>query len=1018
MTDMTNTREEKHMPENQVKLQCTAPTRAGVRCKNTKVVNSTVDPSTFTCHFHGGIETNVTNNTRKGVVNVTTLNDLLESKAVKTALDNNFRVIAAKDENDILYSGLTDGKLVPGSISGIFPVSLQIIRGPFVYLTLPHLPRSRDARSELFTWARKTPEVFDSKGKLRMLVTSNDSTMSWFKPLVDAGMIILESPKVMKRVSRFMAPRGAAGWFSCADKIQGMVGSFALTPHVVNNPSAFRTAAQLAEIAEFTDGMDNDEYLDFEVKSVDGAGFIVRSLWRSLVAGWVAQMVADEEPDWRITRMIDRFNKAEVVNLTVVDPNGSLKGNFRIVSDQFGLYMAEHLHIAPTAILTSLEGYKKGIATTNHRMYIAGEPQDWHDVARVDIQSYINLRPIQFPMGISTIIKDIKSKLITKIHNGTLVQSPKELIDIEERFLEESGEVMEEILGSWVAAEAVASGIDLRKMPSVLRQSAAGVMKGLATFEFDQFNKPIGIERFNIDIPCAWSMQKISETAARMMGWDLGHVERGTARVWWKAKMVVINDIDFFCNYRNHGGPDFDDFYVVMFRTIAETGERVLFLYRRPNGLGEYSYYRYVEGDKFPTYTWADKTKMTFPEVKLSDIVMPVTKAIELGITQDIDVPGGPIEAANAGAQAHYSGGAMTEDFRIHRLRQLEDREITAGHLVNAQMFWNHVVKDFPTWIISMEACVDLTTQDDMTTLLEKYLMMYGAILINEAPIKGGTVDRWLWENRPTLARSAVTLPNSRGHVFGMDLSDDWSKAWDTKTWVTEFGKIRTVAKPHNLVGKDHPKNRLDKIEKVLLDMWDDVMAEIRQYQTRGNIPGDIIVDTTAAQVQCTIPEVDRLLRRPNVPPAVRKTRAELVVTNFRSYQMMEVGRQLYLTKDNGYVDFDMYTNEIWDLVYETSVNPAVVPSILDTIEYTLVDTARGLKLQHIGGHIKRTKASKAAWLLALAVIDSTVPRGPRGAQYYSDQLVTNRRLARDYIAALRFFGLAKDPEYIEVEED
>lgn len=1018
MTDMTNTREEKQMPENQVKLQCTALTAKGLRCKHEKFHAPDVDPSTFTCFMHGGTEEKVdnstsTNNTKEVKMNT----NIMESNVVKTALDDfGFRVIAARIDG-VQYSGMDrEGELVSGNVAGYFPVGLSVIDGDFVYLSLPRIPTNADARAALFAFAKRYPEVFDAKGKFRALVSSSDA-VAWYEPLFKAGLVIDEKPKVMKRVTRFLAPRQLAGWFRHGFSVRGIdtqIGleetrevSFAIDAHVVEDVNLFRSRAQLDEINAAGIG-DMD---DFNLKAVDGAGIVARSVYEYLVAGWIGQMFTEDKANWQIELMAKRFSRAEVVNLTYLSENGMLKGNFRIVPDTFMANTCSRIGIGNVAVITSLDGFKGGLSAPKGRVYLAMEPQEWHSTARADLQSYINLNEVMFPNGIEQMIDDLKARLHDCIDNGTLVQTPKELQGIESRFRDEYDEAMEDIVGSWSALEWVASGLDLRDSYTLTREAVRGVLKGTVKWVTNRQGRKV-MERFpNIVSPATWYMQMVSLTAARMMGFRVKHIARGTARIWTDAHMIVVNDLDFFENYENHGGPDFDDFYRVMFRTVAETNEKVIVLYRSPNGWGEYSVFSYVDGDKFASTTLANGEVIEFPKFCLSRLPKQYTQALNDGDTSTaIDL----LEAANENATHHYSGGPIGEAFRLQRIQSLETRRVTAGVMVNAIMWWNHVVKDFiPLNLGTMEAYVDLTTQDDLSPEAETMLLTFASVVINMAPIVGGPVDNWFLEHRRPVTNSALTLPDSNGTVRAMNLSDEWNDAWKVFAAPGRGGKPRLRAVPKNIVDGEFVQ-----IQDKLRLLQNEIAEKVHAMRTRGRMPAGIIVDPTVEFPITNIEEVNAALRGHTVRNM--RTRAELMATKHRS-RFREIGVKYGLYDQNGNIAGSMFTSDHWDEMWNAPA-AGMEMTTLEAVAFRTLITRNGrgvenglvLKRDEDNEPMLRDEGPRAAWLLALAVADTTIPRGRKGAPYYTDMMVADRRMIRHYLKALRFFGLADDPHYVE----
>ena len=150
------------------------------------------------------------------------------------------------------------------------------------------------------------------------------------------------------------------------------------------------------------------------------------------------------------------------------------------------------------------------------------------------------------------------------------------------------------------------------------------------------------------------------------------------------------------------------------------------------------------------------------------------------------------------------------------------------------------------------------------------------------------------------------------------------------------------------------------------------------------------------------------------------RTRAELMAVKHRS-RFFEIGNKYGLVNDQGRTVGSKFTKEHWDEMWSEPAE-GMDMTILEAVKFRTIlgRNTRGvengllLKRDENGLPMERTEEARAAWLIALAVADTTIPRGPKGSPYYTDAMVADRRMVRYYLEALRFFGLADDPHYVE----
>lgn len=521
-------------------------------------------------------------------------------------------------------------------------------------------------------------------------------TTTWGEMFQLAGVSILNEAKSSKRQAALLSRRALS--------------------HVTDNLVVKEVAMDAYATKDF--GSDTEKLLD-------GTGLARRSRYETMVAEW-NERVRDEYPQFRIDAMAARFERAIIVNLRYLEERGMLKGNFLIAEDDF----MDEYH--PGADIVVPEGsFKTGVHMPPGTQMLTAEVQEWHPEVRTDTQTMIDLRAAFTDHFTTDIAVDFFAKEKQKVTSGEILGHVSDIVNANVDAIRNGDGEMRDITIKWNAAEWVARGLDIRSSESMLR----GVAEAKSRVILQEPEE--GNSKFKLTVPCSYYMQVVSTSAARMWGYK-SKVTTGTARVWWKMKVIVISDDDFIGHYVRFGGHDLDDFFKVFFRTI--NGVRSLLIVRSPNELGGYGVFNYHEGDKYPVWKKANGDTIEFPVIK-GKLPKPLDQAHTDGDTVIYDL--------NNNVEGSYTHKQVTREEVWDKFVQAAGRKKLAGMLVNATMFWALVMeKPVPVGYGTLEDYIDWPTQGDLTAEAALSLEFLATLLIATAINSGRPVDEKFYVDR------------------------------------------------------------------------------------------------------------------------------------------------------------------------------------------------------------------------------------------------------------------------------
>jgi hypothetical protein len=411
---------------------------------------------------------------------------------------------------------------------------------------------------------------------------------------------------------------------------------------------------------------------------------------------------------------INDLYTTKVFNIRLIGPDGMLKGNC-FVSDKL-----------PEGVdVLSWHGNMKTEIKYSMGWQLIAEPQNAKSRVRTDDQTVINMPQLFSKKDMEFWLDQEYEKLYNDAINNRLLmnwknvykRSFKEDDDIED---EETYARMQFVGWRWKAMD-----MNITDSPWLFQTIALSHAKPL--FE-------------RIPIPCSVSEQVISESMARLIGYDM-NVDEGTIRRIDDLKVHVVNDLDYMEMYESHGGNDHDDFFGCFYRTLIGgqyDGEKVVIIRRSPNGLGEYTIFRYVEGEYFPTWTLADGTKVSFPEVTGRGWPMRLSTAIHAGKVGYVGLPSSKKKSPER--TTTYTRQDVFNDIRACMIGG------GVGGFVNSTMLHSSVFhKHRPYQLCSLEDAIDgcVQTNDPAD---RQAIEQEAKILVKEVLDSGLPVDRVFWE--------------------------------------------------------------------------------------------------------------------------------------------------------------------------------------------------------------------------------------------------------------------------------
>ena len=422
--------------------------------------------------------------------------------------------------------------------------------------------------------------------------------------------------------------------------------------------------------------------------------------------------------DPNIRRQLQRFlANSKVYNARILCHLGTIKGNM-IVSDR----LPEGVDV-----ITAEANIKKEVIYNGGYRLLA-EPQGPKSRVITDDQTVINFPKLFRKSEMEMWLKEEYEKMFQDAINGKLLQNWKSIYT---RLWRDSDDIEDKEVQarmSYVAYRWVAAGMNITDSPWL--------------FENLAISHAMPLQK-RIPIPCSVYEQIIPESIARMAGYDIT-VESDTIQRINEIGVHVVNDVDWIEMYESHGGHDADDFFKLFYRQIEGgdlDSEKVVIAIRSPNGKGEYSVFKYVEGQWSPTWLMSDGTEVKFPIVNGRGWPMRLSTAIRFDHVKYSGLP-----------STHTKSDAHVSEFYDHD-QVMADLQAAmnggnVGRYVNAVMlhsmvFPNHRAEQLCSLENAIDGCTQTADPADRAAIDEE-----AKKLVREVIESGRPIDRAFWMSR------------------------------------------------------------------------------------------------------------------------------------------------------------------------------------------------------------------------------------------------------------------------------
>jgi len=411
--------------------------------------------------------------------------------------------------------------------------------------------------------------------------------------------------------------------------------------------------------------------------------------------------------------------RSKVFNARILCSEGIIKGNMFVRDD-----LPEGVDV-----ITSRANLKKEVSYQGGFRLLA-EPQGPKTRVITDDQTVINMPKLFRKSDMEMWLQEEYEKMFTRACDGNLITDWKSVFM---RNFSRENQDIEDVEAqsriSYVGYRWVSMGLSITNSPWLFETLAISHAKPLQK---------------RIPIPCALYEQVIPESLAAMAGYPT-YVEEGTIKKINEIGVHVVSDFDWLEMYESHGGHDQDDFFKLFYRTIESgprDGQKVVIVARSPNGFGEYSIFKYVEGQSYPTWTKANGEEISFPSVNGRGWPERLSSCIHTDKVRYLGLPGSNKKDEERPSTEQYSVQDVMRDVQIAM------KGGNVGRYVNASMLHSMVItKHRPVQLCSLEKAIDGCTQtsdpDDRTSI-----DMEADIIIDEVLASGKPIDRDFWFNR------------------------------------------------------------------------------------------------------------------------------------------------------------------------------------------------------------------------------------------------------------------------------
>lgn len=536
----------------------------------------------------------------------------------------------------------------------------------------------------------------------------DEEHQGWMSIINALGYSIYSDPKTNKRLKSFHRPTLLNAHFDHLNVVY--VDPLDYTKYDFTNSTP---GEQISE--RFIDPSVTERLLD--------GGFVIsRRLVQTAVTNLPAYDLGEtSDPndyyfDPRIRKQLVRdLLNANVLNARIIFEDGFLKGN-AFVAD-----LPEDIDV-----ITSRTNVKYGVSYHNGFRFLA-EPQGPKSRVITDDQTVINLPNLFNPDDLEFWLQEEYAKMYDDAINNRLLTNWKYIYQRMWRDKDDINENEARARMAYVGYRWTSAGFKITESPWLFETISISHAKPLQN---------------HIPIPCSVYEQIIPESLARMAGHDITVNEGDIVRLN-ELGVHVVDDLDWLEMYESHGGHDQDDFFKLFYRTMDGgdyDGERVVIVARSPNGYGEYSIFRYVEGAWHPKWHTSDAQEISFPVVDGTNWPERLSSAV---FRQNVSYIGLP---SSRQPRQQYTG-PYTPDDVIRDVRIAMAGGNVGGYVNSCMVHAATLAQHRPLQLCSLEdaidQCINPNNAEDVVAIDAEARKMMREVIQSALP-----VDRVLWNLR------------------------------------------------------------------------------------------------------------------------------------------------------------------------------------------------------------------------------------------------------------------------------
>lgn len=420
------------------------------------------------------------------------------------------------------------------------------------------------------------------------------------------------------------------------------------------------------------------------------------------------------DPRVRSHTIQDLLN-APVFNARFIFEDGFLKGNCFVTDLPEGID------------IITFKGNVKSEISYHRGFQFQAEPQGPKSRVLTDDQTMINVPQLFDPDQMKIWLEEEYKKMFDDAVNNRILTNWKYIYQRMWRDNEDINDNEARARMAYVGYRWTAGGMKLTESPWLFETIAISHAKPLQE---------------DIPIPCSVYEQIVPESLIRMAGHDI-EVEEGTIVRYAPFGVHVVDDLDWLEMYESHGGHDQDDFFKLFYRTMNGgdfDGEKVVIAIRSPNGLGEYTIFRYVENEWSPTWHMADGTEVKFPHVNGDNWPTRLSSAIFANEITYQNLP-------STHQPKEKRTGPYTQNDFIRDIRIAMSGGNVGGFVNSCMLHASVIAQHRPNQLCSLEdaidKCINPDSIEDVTAIDKEAKTMLKEVLNSNLPI-----DKVLWNTR------------------------------------------------------------------------------------------------------------------------------------------------------------------------------------------------------------------------------------------------------------------------------